>query len=177
MDQKIVHIAFNRNIYIQNQKNFWSHTAGKVIKKYTFFSLLGLACTAIGYLDGKNAVDSFVKSIGMGYLFYMLMVWMALLERRVKFFKTVNQRANQYELESLDCTFIFNDAGFEYVDKEKQFRFNWSLLKPVTAIKDNIVIAIKDPAYLAFTISRRDIGDDEYNELYQFLTQKTASAG
>jgi len=177
MDQKIVHVAFNRTIYIQNQKNLWSHAASKVIKKYIFFSLLALACAAIGFADNKNTVDSFARNIGMGYLFYMLIAWIGLFERRIKFFKTVNQRANQYELESLDCTFIFNDAGFEYVDKEKQFRFNWSLLKPVTTIKDNIVITIKDPAYLAFTISRMNVGDDKYNELYVFLTQKTASAG
>ncbi len=59
-----------------------------------------------------------------------------------------------------------------YQDKEKTLQFQWHLLKSVTTVKNNMVIAMKDPAVLTFFISRPQLGDEVFNELLEFLQGK-----
>jgi hypothetical protein len=172
MQEKVVHIPFNRLFYTESQRNFWAASASKVIQKYTIYTLLGLVCAA-AVLTDKSVTDVTVANGACGgFIFYMLIAWIGLFERRAKFLKTVTQHADRYEKEMLDGTFTFNDAGFEYKDNEKTLLFQWHLLKSVTVVKDNMMIALKDPAILTFFLSRRQFGDVEFQELFELLQNK-----
>jgi hypothetical protein len=157
MQEKIVHIPFNRLFFIESQKSFWAASARKVLQRYIVYTVFCLVC-AVAIFTDKTVTDmSLPKALIGGCAFYFLVAWMGLFERRIKFLKAVKTHAERYEKETLDGTFIFNDAGIEYKDKEKILQFQWHLLKSVTVMKDNMLIAMKDPAVLAFIVSRRHI--------------------
>jgi len=121
--------------------------------------------------------DAFPAGIvlGFGLLVYLFFKWSELIERRSRFFKKVKKQALHFEEMAMESTFIFSDNGFEYSDKEKSFKFIWSLFKPIVLYKDNILLFLKE-GHVTFMISKSELGDKDYAELCNMLSDKVGSA-
>lgn len=167
MQEKVYHIPFNRTRFIASQKKAWKFSARNTYKSYIIYTIIALV-----FLIVNLKTDSLGEMIGAGFLCYMLFAWMGLVERRFKFFKTTKNYADRFEKEAMDCTYVFNDNGIEYKDKEKMFQFSWHLFKPFEAYKGTIYIKLKDQPMAMFNLSRQELGDEEYDELYAILEEK-----
>jgi hypothetical protein len=49
---------------------------------------------------------------------------------------------------------------------------SWHLFKPFEVYKDNIYIKQRHQAGVTFILSRQELGDDQYNEVYSILEEK-----
>jgi hypothetical protein len=167
MQEKIIQLPFNRTRFIASQKNSWRFSTNRIYKSYIIYTVLAILFFAVNL-----KTDSFGQIIGIGFSFYMLLAWIGLIERRFKFFKNTKIHADRFEKDVMDCTYIFNDSGIEYKDKEKMFRLSWHLFKPFESFKDHIYIKLKGQNMVMFNLSRQELGDDGYSELYVILEEK-----
>jgi hypothetical protein len=102
----------------------------------------------------------------------MTLKWIELFEKRKKFFKRAKNYSARLEQDEKDCTFSFNDNAIEYQDIEKSYRLNWSMFNPYLTYKDTILLTEIDTKGIIFSISKSEIGDENYNELCAILDDK-----
>ena len=167
MQEKIFSLPFNRKQFITSQKNIWKFTSGKALKSYIIYTALGLVLLAINLKS-----DSLGQLIAAGFLFYMLLAWIGLIERWIKFFKLVKISADRFEKENMTYIYTFSDNGIRYEDQEKLYQLSWHLFKPFEAYKDNIYIKLRHQAGVTFILSKQELGDDQYHEVYTILEEK-----
>ena len=154
------------------QRNIWELSARKRYLSFTIYTAVALFCLIMGINLENKGEFPIGQIIGGGLLFYMCMQWAGLIERRARYLKIANKAGDRFEKEAMDCTYIFNDDGVEYQDKEKLFRLKWHLFKPVSVVKDTILLTLREPVATMFIISRQELGDAGFNELVAILKEK-----
>ncbi|HEY2581784.1 MAG TPA: hypothetical protein VGI43_08260 [Mucilaginibacter sp.] len=84
MQEKIITIPFNPNLFLESHKAIWAFSNNKKLKPFAFYTILGIFCLVIGLTLEKN--DKFPVStiFGGGYLLYMILIWIGLFERRLE---------------------------------------------------------------------------------------------
>jgi hypothetical protein len=172
MQEKTIHIPFNRTLFMASQRNLWELSAKKHYLSFTIYTVVALFCLLTGIKLETKGEFPICQILGGGLLFYMCMRWAGLFERRAMYLKIANKAGDRFEKETMDCTYIFNDDGVEYQDKEKLFRLKWHLFKPLSIVKDTILLTLREPVATMFTISRQELGDAGFNELVEVLKEK-----
>jgi hypothetical protein len=170
MQPKIIKIPFNYDNFIECQKTVWSFSLKKVIKNYLIYTILPLVVLIVDFASDK--VDNVGIIIGSGLLVYVILKWIDLFERRKKFFKRAKNYSARLEQDAKDCTFSFNESAIEYQDKEKSYRLNWSLFNPYLTYKNTILLTEIDTKGIIFSISKSEVGDENYQELCTILADK-----
>jgi len=171
MQEKVIQIPFNSKFFLESHKAIWDFSNKKHLKLYAFYTILSLLTLISGWNFDRR--DAFPVGIALGssLLFYFFVKWVEFFERRVKYFSKVKTKAVRFAQESMESTYIFSDNGFECTDKEKSFKLVWSLFKPITIYKDNILLFLKDGGVI-FSIGRSELGGTEYDELCDILREK-----
>lgn len=172
MEQKVIHIQFNRALFASGQKSLWKFAMQKSFKQYIYMSVVAAILTLIEFAPDNKNQFSVSKTIASGFIFYITLVWIGVIERWIKLHKRIKTISDRFEKEGMDCTYIFNDDGIFYEDKEKSMKLSWSLFKPFEAYKDNIYIKAKDTGAIVFHLSRQELGDSDYQEVYALLENK-----
>lgn len=170
MQDLIINIPFNYEIFIRNNKLKWRLAYRKTLRSNIFYTALSV-CILIGGLF-NDISDPIISIIAGGFLFYILLSWAGILERLSKFHKLIYQHANEYKEQQMDCTYTFTDEDIIYNDKEKTFRFNWSLCVSFNIYKDHILINLRD-SMVMFIISREEVSGEQYQEIKHILTEKS----
>lgn len=172
MQEKIIHIPFNRTFFKADQKSMWAFSIKKAVKQYIYTTLASVVLFALEFVAEKKPEFTFGKMLACGFIFYMGLAWAGLIEKRLKLRSLIKTQGDYFEKENMAATYTFNDYGVTYEDKEKMQRLSWHLLKPFEAYKDVIYIKLKQGGSIVFCLSRRELGDNEYDELYALLVQK-----
>jgi hypothetical protein len=171
MQEKIISLPFNRKQFIINQKNIWKFTSGKALKPNLIYTV---AAIVIFTINLNTKASSFDQILLGAMLFYTIIRWIDFIERWVRFFRLVKIYADRFEKEKMTSIYTFNDNGLKYEDHEKMFQLSWHLLKPFEAYKDNIYIKQKNQVNsVTLILSRQELGDDQYHEVYTILEEKT----
>lgn len=170
MQEKIIQIPFNSKFFLASHKAIWSFSVRKSFVRNIGFTLLAFFLLAINLMFERQD-DPVGSMLVGGYLIYMIMYWIGLFERRVKHFSKLKKKAIHFEKESMESTYIFSDNGFECTDKEKSFKLVWSLFKPITVYKNNILLSLKDGGVI-FAIGKAELGDIDYDVLCEILKSK-----
>ena len=176
MQEKIIKIPFNSKFFLKSHKAIWAFSNNKKITPYIIYTVLGALSLFVGLTLEKGEKFPLSTILGGGYLFYMSLVWIGLFERRIRYFNKIKKHLLRYEQEPMDCIYTFSDDGFEYQDKEKRFRLNWSLISPFLIYKDDILLISRDNLGIVFAIGRYEIGDEEYLELCNIFREKTVKS-
>jgi hypothetical protein len=171
MHAKTIKITFNNDHFLDSRKIIWAFSNKKAIKIYTIFTIWAILLLGIDFLNKSNKT-SIESGIIYGYLFYMLLSWLGLLERRIKFLRKGKLWAKRFEKESIECRFMFLENELEYQDKEKLYKLNWSLFNPYIIFKDTILLTTKDTRAVLFSIGKNEIDEDNYSELCDILNEK-----
>ncbi len=171
MQPKTIKIAFNKDYFFDCQKITWTFSNKKTVRFYTILTIWTIVLLGINFLN-KNNKNSIEVGILYGCSFYILLSWFSLLERRINFLKRRKTSANRFEKESLECTFILDDDGLEYQDKEKMYKLNWSLFSPYIIFKETIFLIAKDTGGIVFTLSRKELGETDYHDVCNILNDK-----
>lgn len=172
MEQKVIHIKFNRVLFASAQKSLWKFAMRKSFKQYIYMSVVAAILTLIEFAPDNKNQFSVSKTIASGFIFYITLVWIGVIERWIKLHKRIKTISDRFEKEGMDCTYIFNDDGIFYEDKEKSMKLSWQLFKPFEAYKDNIYIKQKETGSVVFHLSRQELGDNDYDEVYALLEKK-----
>jgi len=104
----------------------------------------------------------------IGSLIYFIFSWVGFYERRIRFFKRVNSLASN----ASGCNFIFSDYGIEYSDAEKLYKHSWPLFSRFVIIDDTILIILKESSAVLFTLSKKELGENNYNTVVEILKEK-----
>jgi hypothetical protein len=172
MPEKIIQLKFNRAIFVAAQKSIWKFAIRVQFKRHIYMSIGTLLLLALTFgLENKNE-SSFNRTLAMGFLIFVVIGWVGFLEQWITLINRTKVQANRFEKEGLISTYIFNDFGITYQDKEKEMKLSWQLFKPFEAYKDNIYIKLKDTGSIAFHLSRQEVGYFDYDEIYTLLTEK-----
>jgi len=169
MQEKIINLPFNRKQFITNQKNIWKFTSGKALKPNLIYTAVAIVIFTI---NSNSKASSFDQILLGAILFYTIIRWIDFIERWVRFFRLIKIYADRFEKEKMTSIYTFNDNGLKYEDHEKMFQLSWHLFKPFEAYKDNIYIKQRHQAGVTFILSRQELGDDQYNEVYSILEEK-----
>lgn len=113
---------------------------------------------------------------GFGLLIYVLLKWSELYNNRKKFFDQTYLFGVRYKQDSMDCKYILSEEFIIYEDKEKLYRLNWSIFNPYIIFKDTILLSAKDIEGVMFSISRKELGDEDYQEVSNILNDKIGKA-
>jgi hypothetical protein len=172
MQEKIITIPFNYNEFLKSQKTIWSYSLKKVIDRYIIYSIIPIIILAIGIKTELKDPFPLATIIGCVLLIYILIKWSGLYQSRKKFFKRTEAVAKRYAKDSIERVFVFYEDKIEYQDKEKLYKLNWSLFKPYIVFKDYIFLIAKDSGTVMFTISKSEVGDENYSEMCDILKEK-----
>jgi len=172
MQPKTVIIPFNYGNFIKTQEIIWAYANRRFVKIYSFFALLALILLVVNLIEDQRAQTAVSLGIVYGYAFYILMGWAGFYERKVKFMKKRKDCAKRFQDQSLECTFTFSEDALEYKDNEKLFRLSWSLFTPCAVFKDTLLLIAKDSGGVMLTISRDEVGADDYNEISALFDSK-----
>jgi hypothetical protein len=172
MEQKVIQLQFNRVLFTNRQKNLWKFAMRNSLKQYLYMSIATVICTLVVFSTENKNEFSFGKMLSSGFIIYMTLVWVSLIERWIKHYKKIKIISDRFEKEGMDFSYIFNDYGIVYEDKEKFMKLSWQLFKPFEAYKDNIYIKAKDTGAIVFHLSRQELGDSDYQEVYALLENK-----
>jgi hypothetical protein len=165
MEEKTISIPFNHEDFIRNQKVKWSFQFKKALNNYITYTIIPIPIFIMGFL----LQEFYINLVGFLFLFYIALKWIELFQKRKKYFKNIRNLAKRYEQESMDCTFTISQNGIQYLDKEKLYKMNWSLFNPYLIFKDTIILTAKDSETIMFTISRNDVGIENYQEICAIL--------
>jgi hypothetical protein len=165
MKETIVKTAFSYQAFTNSQKMIWRYAAKSFIGAYVFYMAFSILCLTIGvrYNDPISA------GVAGGFLFYVVLSWLAFFNKRTLFFK----RLKRYTaFEGGDCTYSFLDEAFEYQDPEKLLRLNWSAFRSFVEYQDHIMVFLKDGASPNFAFGKTEMGDEAYAQIVAFLEGK-----
>lgn len=172
MQEKVIKIPFNTEFYIKSQRAVWAYNYKKTERINIFNTIIAIILLIEGVeFDGVKAF-SFTLTMGIALSVYMFILWLNILLHRRRLFKIIDESACVYENEQLDCTFTFSDSGLIYQDNDKLFQLKWHTFKGIVIFKDNILLAQKYNNNIAFILSRLELGDLEYQEVYNVLSEK-----
>ena len=171
MQPKTIKIDFNKEHFFDSQKIIWAFSNRKNLRIYKIFTIWAIILLGIHFLN-KNNNSSVEAGILYGYSFYIVMNWLGLLERRIRFLKKRKLCATRFEKESMECTYILDKDELQYQDKEKMFKLNWSLFNPYIIFKETILLIAKDNGGITFTLSRKELGETDYQEVCNILNEK-----
>lgn len=76
----------------------------------------------------------------------------------------------------MECTFTLHEHELEYQDKEKLYKLNWPLFKSYLVFKDTILLIAKDSGGILFAVSRKQLGETDYQEVCNILDAKIGKA-
>jgi hypothetical protein len=172
MQEKIVKIPFNEEFYIKSQRAVWAYGYKKSQSYNIFNTAMVIILLFEGFMFGDRKGFSFILTLGTGSAIYMFLTWLNIFFRRRRVFKVIYKSAIRYEQEQLDCTFEFSDDFLVYKDKDKMFQMKWHTFSKVVTFKDNILLIAKYSNNALFTFSRLELGDEEYQEVYDILTER-----
>src|SRR5882757_3176049 len=105
MQEKIIHIPFNRTSFLTSQKIIWTFYSRKTIKRYIAYTILAVVILATDLMPDKKNDFPISIILGGGFLFYILLSWIGLMERRIKFFKKVKIHADRFDKIVMDCSY------------------------------------------------------------------------
>lgn len=172
MQDKEISLSFNSHDFIATQKYIWSYSNRKFIKSTILYILISVVVLVMGLAVDKKSDFSFSITFGAGYLFYILFGVIGYIERRVRFFNKAKSFVKRNGNDSIDCSYKFTDNYIEYEDKEKLYRLSWHLFKPHVVSGDNILLILKDQTAITFIFNKKELGDNEYNELRNIVNNK-----
>ncbi|GAA3972700.1 hypothetical protein GCM10022210_23260 [Mucilaginibacter dorajii] len=172
MQEKTIHIPFNRTYFLNKQRVHWSLSNAKIMKRYFILTLVIMIVAAAVFSGDTSNRFPLDKIIEGGSVFYLFLWWLTFIERWVRFSRKTKARAERLEKEMMDCTFTFNDEGIDYRDKEKRLQLSWSLFNSAIIFKDTLFILVKESAGVMFFFSRQELGDKEFNEVFELLQSR-----
>ncbi len=172
MQEKTIHIPFNRVYFLNKQRVHWARSNNKTVKRYFILTLIITIVAAAVFSDDTGNRFPLDKIIEGGSLFYLFLWWLGFIERWVRFSRKNKARAERLEKEMMDCRFTFNDEGIDYQDKEKRLQLSWSLFNSAIIYKDTLFILVKESAGVMFFFSREELGDAEFNEVFELLQSR-----
>ncbi len=172
MQEKVIKIPFNSDFFIGSQKAIWLFSYKKSFPTYLFYTVVAAILLTFGLSIEKGGAFPVLTVVGGGLLFYSIIIWVGVIERRAKFFKRAKNCASRYEQIGLDATYTLANDELIYTDPEKIFNLKWSIFKSAIVFKDNIFITSRDTGGIMFALNRREFGDPAFMELYGFLKEK-----
>jgi hypothetical protein len=165
MKETIVKTTFDYQDFIACQKLIWRYAAKKFIGAYVFYTAFSILCLVVGLQFN----DTISAGVAGGFLFYVMLSWVAFFNKKTLFFK----RLKRYKaFEGGNCTYSFLDEAFEYQDPEKLLRLNWSAFRAFVEYKGHIMVFLKDGASPNFAFSKKEMGDEDYGQIIVFLEGK-----
>lgn len=170
MQEKIISLPFNRKQFITARKNIWKFTFGKTLKSNFIYTIVAIVILTININSSK--ASSFDQILLGAMLLYTFIIWTNFIERWIKFSKLTKTCGDKFEKENMTSIYTFSDNGIRYEDHEKMIQLSWHLLKPFEAYKDNIYIKQKRQAGVTFMLSKQELGEDQYHEVYTILEEK-----
>ena len=176
MQPKTIKTPFNKDNFLNSQRTIWTFSNKKRIKLYIIFTIWAVLLIFIYRTPNKNTTDSIGSGIVYGYVFYMILYWVGFYERKIRFFKKSRTCATRFEKESMECTFTLNEHELEYQDLEKTYKLNWSLFNPYIVFKETILLMAKDSGGIIFTLSRKELGETDYQDVCNILNDKIGRA-
>lgn len=174
MQEKVIEMSFNYDNFMESQKDLWSHSFSLSRKSYYTYTILPFGILIITFALGNKDFYGPSIIVAIFLLIYMLRKWLLFFKHKKAFFRRNQQYADNFK-EIGRCTYIFSDNKIEYIDQEKQFKWNWSLFNPFLIIKDTILLTYKTNNELICMINKKDIDAKDYLELCEILKDKVGA--
>ncbi|MEO7215940.1 hypothetical protein [Mucilaginibacter sp.] len=171
---KLITISFNAENILSKHRQVWKYWYHKNKSSYLIHSALAVFILLGGIHMDDSAPFPTGTLIGAVYCLFVSFTWLIFFQRKKKYFKTVKNYTNRSQQNKLDYNYTFSDFGITYEDDEKSQKVAWSLLKSVVDFNEVLLITNKDTKEVQFSISKKEIGDLEYANLYQLLKQRLA---
>ncbi|WP_461450227.1 hypothetical protein [Mucilaginibacter sp.] len=172
MQEITIQIPFDNQEFIRGQNTAWKYMSKGFIKNNTIYVVIAVICLAVAFEPVNRERYPLFISFAGGYLFYLLASWMGFYERRSKFIKRVNNLANNKVINDSGSSLIFSDYGIEYADAEKLYKHSWPLFSRFLIIDDTILIILKESSAVLFTLTKKELGIDNYNIVNEILKAK-----
>lgn len=177
MAEKTISISFDYINFIRSRSIIWSFSIKKAIKYYILNSLIPVIILSLEFgSKEKDPLPPVGIIVGFGLLIYALLKWSELYSKRKKFFDQTYLFGVRYKEESMDCKYILSDEFITYEDKEKLYRFNWSIFNPYIVFRDTILLSAKDIEGVMFSLSKKELGEVDYQEVCSILYDKIGKA-
>jgi hypothetical protein len=173
MEDLLLTIPFNSQNYIAQCKTVWEHALSKSLRSYSIYSIVPPILISVGFaLQDKTDLSPFLILVGFIMLFYIFVKWLDFFKKRKVYFRSVKEIAKKYEDEKFESTYKFTEAFIEYADKDKMYKFNWSLFAPQILYKDIIMLRLNSQNEDSFALSKTTLGEKNYQLLTDFLSKK-----
>ena len=176
MAEKIISIPFDYNNFLQIRSTIWLFSVKRIIKHYIFYTIIPVIILAFEFTSKEKDPLPVGIIAGFGLLIYALLKWGELYNNRKRFFDQTYLFGVRYKQDSMDCKYILSEEFIIYEDKEKLYRLNWSIFNPYIIFKDTILLSAKDIEGVMFSISRKELGDEDYQEVSNILNDKIGKA-
>lgn len=176
MEDKIINIPFNRTNFEDSQRLVWEIASKKTKSTYIGVAVISASMVCLGFELPHEAMPAVTITGGI-ILALTLIFWSGFAEKKAKHYKLIHQQANQFEDEQMACTYLFSDFGIEYTDKEKAYKLSWRLFRSFCVYKQYLIIFLRDNGLAIFTIAKHELGDDDFNDVYEILKNRIREVG
>jgi hypothetical protein len=166
-------MSFNAEYFLNKHKQIWKYSYHRHRGTYFTHSILVLVILLTGIQLDRSAHFPTGTLIGIAYFVYVFYMWLIFFSRKKKYFQTVANYSERYQQKQLKYTYSFSDFGIGYEDNDQSYKITWSLLKPVVDFQNVLLIISKDTNHVLFSISKKEINDLEYSNLFELLKEKT----
>jgi hypothetical protein len=173
MQDIVLPVPFNRDFYLRNQKLIWSLTLGDVSSGYIIYSIVTVLILAVGITVDRKGGPPIISLAGIIMFITMLLKLRELYRARKVFFAKTNCVADKFEQNQTIQIFRFTDRGIEYQDDYSETKLTWELFEPVSSIKNNLVLKLKEDEQIYLILSMEQIGAAMFNEIEAILIEKT----
>ncbi|MES2279547.1 MAG: hypothetical protein V4592_26170 [Bacteroidota bacterium] len=173
MQEKVVTVPFNRQAYLNNQQVIWDLMYKEVSPSYYIYIVVTVIVLGVGIsIDIKGGLP-LTTVVGVCMLISILLRFRHVRTVRRNFFGRAEMMADKYENELGDYTYTFTDQGLTYQDNQSKVEQDWELFEALSIHKhDNLLLYLKEKEPVHYVISREEVGEAIYNEIYGILMNK-----
>jgi hypothetical protein len=172
MQEKTIHIPFNRTHYINNQKVVWGLMYKSVSGSYYIYIAATVIVLSIGLAVDLKGGFPITTIIGTGMLISILLRLRHVYKVKQNFFNRANDIANEHETEFGDYYYTFTDESLTCRNNLSSVTLSWKLFEPVTYFENTLILKLKKSEDSPVLISAYETSHDDFQKIYGILKEK-----
>lgn len=171
MQEKTIHIPFNREHYINNQKVIWDLMYKEVSSSYYIYIAATVIVLAIGLAVDLKGGFPITTIIGTGMLISILLKFRHVRKVKRNFFARANDIAAQHESALSDTTYIFTTDTLTVQNNRQTKQYNGDDLEPLVYFENTLILKVKKGESEYITISQYEVSHADFDEIHNILNK------
>jgi len=170
MTQFTIESIYNKENFIRINKIKWKIHWLKNLKQIRNFSITTIIFIILSTLSiSKEEPVNIYVILAIVFSLLLLFLSLARLFSKKKYIGKINEIAEKFESEKMDCIYEFSEDSIKYSDKEKKLELKWSVLTNYALYKEFLVLFVNNSIIDSFIFEK----DPEHIANYEKILELT----